>query len=127
MRISDWSSDVCSSDLLGDFFGFDRLDEVHASSPSSFAARQRQVGPERPHGAPKGPACVTVCPLPPFVSARRRSSHDPPIAALRGSCALPTSRAGYNAAIRYRKSVVYGKSVSVPGNSGGGRRIKKKT
>src|SRR3546814_10097856 len=25
MRISDWSSDVCSSDLTGGAFGFDRL------------------------------------------------------------------------------------------------------
>src|SRR3546814_20752048 len=29
-----------------------------------------------------------------------RSSHDPPIAALRGSCALPIPEVGYNADIR---------------------------
>src|SRR3546814_16726911 len=40
MRISDWSSDVCSSDLLHErpyalhpFPGFGRLFEIHASAP----------------------------------------------------------------------------------------------
>src|SRR3546814_1740652 len=28
MRISDWSSDVCSSDLFLDYFGLKRLDEL---------------------------------------------------------------------------------------------------
>src|SRR3546814_18704356 len=47
-----------------------------------------------PHGAPKGPAALAVCHLPPFASARRRSSRDPPIAALQGSRALPTRGGG---------------------------------
>src|SRR3546814_9494231 len=62
-----------------------------APGPSSVAARQRQVGPEHRYDAPKGPACATVCRSPPVDSARRRSSHDPPIAALRGRSEEHTS------------------------------------
>src|SRR3546814_10574832 len=75
---------------LGDLLGFKRLDEVHLIRPLLLPARQRADGPARPHGAPKGPAALAVCHLPPFASARRRSSRDPPIAALQGSRALPT-------------------------------------
>src|SRR3546814_10283576 len=64
-----------------------------SSSPFLFAARQRHVGPEHRYDAPKGPACVTVYDLVPVVSARPRSSHDPPIAALRGSCARLSGKA----------------------------------
>src|SRR3546814_4745828 len=31
MRISDWSSDVCSSDLQGDFIILDHVDDVRTS------------------------------------------------------------------------------------------------
>src|SRR3546814_1233225 len=97
MCISDWSSDFCSSDLLValvDLFGFKLLDEVHLIRPLLLPARQRADGLARPHGAPKGPAALAVCHLPPFASARRRSSRDPPIAALQGSRALPTRGGG---------------------------------
>src|SRR3546814_9780940 len=45
MRISDWSSDVCSSDLLG--MGFDKGDVgfvVHVGAPPSPIAYYQQVG-----------------------------------------------------------------------------------
>src|SRR3569623_959490 len=79
---------------LVDVRRLDRLDEVHLIRPSYVAARQRETGPEHPHGAPKGPASVTVYLPRPALYARPRSSHDPPIAALRGSCALPTLEVG---------------------------------
>src|SRR3546814_8404566 len=79
---------------LGDLLGFKLLDEVHLIRPLLLPARQRADGPARPHGAPKGPAALAVCHLPPFASARRRSSRDPPIAALQGSRALPTRGGG---------------------------------
>src|SRR3546814_11540003 len=79
---------------LGDLLGFKRLDEVHLIRPLLLPARQRADGPARPHGAPKGPAALAVCHLLPFASARRRSSRDPPIAALQGSRALPTRGGG---------------------------------
>ena len=55
---------------------------------------------ERPRGARSGPAALAVCPRSLWLCAMQRSSHDPPIAALRGSCALPSRRVGYNADIR---------------------------
>src|SRR5205085_1121275 len=74
----------------GDLLGLDLLDEVHLILPcSSSAARQRAMAFARPHDARSGPAALAVSLPPPVVSARRRSSHDPPIATLRGSCALP--------------------------------------
>src|SRR3546814_4132516 len=79
---------------LGDLLGFKRLDEVHLIRPLLLPARQRADGPARPHGAPKGPAALAVCNLPPFASARRRSSRDPPLAALHVSRALPTRGGG---------------------------------
>ena len=54
----------------------------------------------RPRGARSGPAAVAVCLRPRVRVATPRSSHDPPTAALRGSCALPMLQAGYSADIR---------------------------
>src|SRR3546814_9546285 len=79
---------------LLDGLGLEGLDEVHFTCLHSRAARQRATDRVRPHDAPSGPAALTVCPGPPFASARRRSSHDPPIAALQGSCALPIQEIG---------------------------------
>src|SRR3954467_11440469 len=64
------------------------------------AARQRAVPAMRPRGARSGPAALAVYLRPRVHSATPRSSHDPPTAALRGSCALPTLQVGYNADIR---------------------------
>src|SRR3546814_20332224 len=109
MRISDWSSDVCSSDLRKSGMDFLDLNSSMASAssvwmrfmthlPSSFfVAHQRATGPEHRYGAPKGPAALAVYHPPPFVSARQRFSRDPPIATLQGSHALPTSGAAGHA------------------------------
>src|SRR6185295_13299876 len=95
---------ICLAELL-DRFGLELLDEVHLIRPcSSHAARQRAVAFARPRDARSGPAALAVSLPPPFVSARRRSSHDPPIAALRGSCALPIQRSRYNEGIREGRS-----------------------
>src|SRR5690606_42126 len=83
-----------------DGLGLELLDQTHDGLPNRRAARQRQTGPERPCDAPKGPACVTVYLLPRELSSTRLSSHDPPIAALQGSCALPILQVGYSAGIR---------------------------
>src|SRR3546814_17374727 len=45
MRISDWSSDVCSSDLGHRQTGAERLADV----PQSLAARNRQLGANARH------------------------------------------------------------------------------
>src|SRR5205814_4736504 len=68
--------------------------------PSYFvAARQRAVPAIRPRGARSGPAAIAVYLRPLVRVATPRSSHDPPTAALRGSCALPKQQAGYSADI----------------------------
>src|SRR3990170_6020044 len=86
---------------LLDRFGFERLDEVHVlSNLRCRRARQRAVPVQRPRGARSGPAALAVYPRSPWLCAMQRSSHDPPIAALRGSCVLPSRRDGYNADIR---------------------------
>src|SRR3546814_3720402 len=46
MRISDWSSDVCSSDLLG---GAHRLGEIMGGEADApFRRRQAEIAPHRP-------------------------------------------------------------------------------
>src|SRR4051794_747561 len=94
---------------FGDFFvrgerfdglALESLDQVHFNQPSYLVpARQRAVPAMRPRGARSGPAAIAVCLRPLARVATPRSSHDPPIAALRGSCALPTLQVGYNADI----------------------------
>src|SRR3546814_10763737 len=54
MRISDWSSDVCSSDLLQDYllkpFGADQLREVFTQAQAVFnAPKILDPSAERPH------------------------------------------------------------------------------
>src|SRR3954468_1025085 len=75
---------------LLDGLGLELLDEVHLIRPcSSHAARQRAMAFVRPRDARSDPAALAVSRPPPWPCARRRSSRDPPIAALRGSRALP--------------------------------------
>src|SRR6185369_5487297 len=84
-----------------DRFALKGLDQVHFNQPSYLvAARQRAVPAMRPRGARSGPAAVAVYLRPRVRVATPRSSHDPPTAALRGSCALPIEQAGYSADIR---------------------------
>src|SRR3546814_14859313 len=99
MRISDWSSDVCSSDLPGldpDGEEMDRTGPAAASACRAGGSRgpdRRPCARVRAHAAGGG---LTPCP---------RTS---------------------GASSRDRKSVVLGKSVSVRVDLGGGRLIKKK-
>src|SRR3546814_11434292 len=97
MRISDWSSDVCSSDLGGD--------QRAARRPLDRDGRDRAGVRAVQPAALRGEAgCSEDC-----VSLKART----------GS---PSS----STASRDRKSVVKGKSVSVRVNLGGRRVIKKK-
>src|SRR3546814_5758379 len=105
MRISDWSSDVCSSDLLarptiisdGQFTpdGKTLTLSLEDADAADFAAALR----------------------------RGRSAFDPPSA---NAARPPAQTHGITVAID-RKSVVYGKSVSVRVDLGGRRSIKKKS
>src|SRR3546814_16090595 len=113
MRISDWSSDVCSSDLVGALrtAGGDRHDAVH---------RRSLPGAHRPHARLRNDRCGGV---------RRRAAQlaDPRRPARPGD----RRRALQRAAVRHpagveRQSTVEGKSVSVRVALGGPRFYKKK-
>src|SRR3546814_15524516 len=97
MRISDWSSDVCSSDLQG------------------CRARRLLLGLRRggPGAGRSHEAAGTLLPLPP--QGRRRPPPD-------GELTLQPARYTGD-----RKSAGLGKSVSVRVDLGGRRLIKKKT
>src|SRR3546814_18245622 len=104
MRISDWSSDVCSSDLFADGYY------------NTFMARAEPEPALRP------------------ASARRFSAPASSFAAARagqGPTRCRSARAGRSGPFvrrrEDRKSDVEGKSVAVRGESGGGRIITKKT
>src|SRR3546814_14906798 len=97
MRISDWSSDVCSSDLSS-------VRRHRRRHPVGGGARQRR-------GPPEGRACG---PARPAVGL----SPDPPVVPLPPAVALCRHAD--------RKSGVEGKSVSVRGDFGGWRILKKK-
>src|SRR3546814_20350426 len=99
MRISDWSSDVCSSDLT--------------------AARAARITPAVAKGRPsKNPPALPPRFLPSVVWERLRAIIKQVAAALnRSKVLLPGDR----------KSVGSGKSVSVRVDQGGRRIIKKKT
>src|SRR3546814_11578408 len=118
MRISDWSSDVCSSDL-----SLDRAGRICTLQ-----------GHHRPRRKPR-PHLALVPPPPPPAAPRRRPSllgrgrafrcrgaYDPcaPARTRRLAAILHRGRA------LNRKSVVWGKGVSGLVHSGGGRIIKKK-
>src|SRR3546814_18601867 len=104
MRISDWSSDVCSSDLVG------RPPEpIRAVAPSE---PQGQGSPERPHGRPRDAPDGDGGP------ARGRPQDDSERGRARGGPHAPGRPD--------RQRVVEGKSVSVRVDIGGRRIIKKK-
>src|SRR3546814_16681506 len=112
MRISDWSSDVCSSDLAG-------RGRLFRNPQSGFATRRLGVGPVPPARPP------------PYVrgtlrrgaGAVRGAGGSPPTALVR----LPRhSRANRILAGSDRKSSVEGKSVSVRVELGGRGILKKK-
>src|SRR3546814_20995198 len=102
MRISDWSSDVCSSDLSHPIPPAKYRDRVPPIRPVPRASRQQCAeGARRP---------LRPCLCPP----RSRSP-----TAGRAASALPPDQAD-------RKSVVSGKSVAVRVDTGGRRLLNKK-
>src|SRR3546814_2747255 len=66
MRISDWSSDVCSSDLR-EMGGLPHRLAAAAGQPRQAAARLRRIRRSEPHGADRseerrvGKECVSTC------------------------------------------------------------------
>src|SRR3546814_17116730 len=107
MRISDWSSDVCSSDLLHPF----RIDQQLVDNPGE--TRQREVQRDRRVGTDealdRGVRDVALMPQSPVF--HRRHGVGAADARLPGA----------------RKSVVSGKSVAVSVDLGGRSTIKNKT
>src|SRR3546814_19753885 len=99
MRISDWSSDVCSSDLAA---------ARHGSRAG--AARSKNPSPRRARGAPSCPGGNWS---PPHGARRGRTRKEPG-----GSRSTPPSRGD-------RKRVEKGKRVSVRVDLGGRRYVKK--
>src|SRR3546814_13539035 len=130
MRISDWSSDVCSSDLLRQ-----RKTETSGTRisgcPRCWSYPWASSAGSRPAKALPPPAHHSRFPdshgRQQRATANRRSSH---------RCCLPRSASRKDRASFHhhspephkdRKSVVSGKSVSVRVDLGGSRTIKKKT
>src|SRR3546814_15053755 len=103
MRISDWSSDVCSSDLQG---------RPGAGRPGAGA---RQAG-GLPGGEEKALACLERCR---HRRGRGRDLEEPVAGCRRQDLAVRGPRTD-------RQSVVSGKSVSVRVDLGGRRILKKK-
>src|SRR3546814_13132325 len=111
MRISDWSSDVCSSDL-----------EIERRSEDFLDAEVADTGKPRAVAAhidvPRGASNFRM--FADIVTTLPTESFGTP---------TPDGSGAINYAVRKpkdRKSVVYGKSVSVRVDTGGRRLIKKK-
>src|SRR3546814_18841902 len=125
MRISDWSSDVCSSDLDAADAGIapdggDGTDEAHAADVLVNCGKTA-IGLSPEHGA--GPASRACGPA--FCGCRRgrcrpcaRRCPAPPPASLPSAVCPAGGRAAAD-----RKSVVQGKSVYVRVDLGGGGMI----
>src|SRR3546814_13979443 len=107
MRISDWSSDVCSSDLVSARAGNQTGNRVAVLRLQSHDARRRPAAGKSGAGARPSPRALFHRTLPGFEGER------------------PAGAAVHHQAID-RKSVVSGKSVSVRVDLGGRRLIKKK-
>src|SRR3546814_11061526 len=119
MRISDWSSDVCSSDLVGAVRN-DRPDFVEQVVDRSLCAN----GGRFHHIAGPELDCVRAMQSDveraPDIALRGRRKACEPLHFLQGRRAVIAS-------VKDRKSVVSGKSVSVRVDLGGRRILKKKT
>src|SRR3546814_19999479 len=100
MRISDWSSDVCSSDLRRVRDLTDKLEADMKAEPGLFEAKRKQI-------------------------ARRARNQKAPynnIAAVEASTTLPFGEGlKHDRALVERKRVVVGKGVVVRGDTGSGR------
>src|SRR3546814_20451520 len=109
MRISDWSSDVCSSDLLGA--------GQHLAGQEAGEERDAEIDQHRLGHRPE--ADVDDAALEP--EERRQDGEEEP-----GIDADKQDLEDRVEGDQDRKSVVEGKSVSVRGELGGRRNIKKK-
>src|SRR3546814_6541401 len=102
MRISDWSSDVCSSDLYRMSYAIIGFGKIGQALAKAFARSGIEVS---------------------IATTRAPESFAADAAAI-GATIIPTT---LEEAIKDRKSVVQGKSVSVRVDLGGRRIIKKKS
>src|SRR3546814_15894118 len=110
MRISDWSSDVCSSDLAGGTRAIDAGAVLHPSPPS---------GGDRPICRRRRPSLGMLPGL--------RQPSDLQIKPPWTGCSNPERAAPTPFRRLARQSVVYGQRVSVRVDLGGRRILKKKT
>src|SRR3546814_13120514 len=125
MRISDWSSDVCSSDLLDQIprHGNFRNGPLHVP-PSRATARCLVAKHERPVQRQRDPDVRrTNLPLPLFRTGIGNKGSRPGTENARAQAVVAKLQRRYRAD---RKSVVQGKSVSVRLDLGGRRIIKTK-
>src|SRR3546814_17501677 len=112
MRISDWSSDVCSSDLTPEFqvgdevYGYVRKDTVQDGTFAELVAAPVRTLARKPASLSFEEAAAV------------------PLAGLTAYQAI--QRSGVKEGQTDRKSDVWGKRVSVRVDLGGGRYIKKK-
>src|SRR3546814_14731515 len=114
MCIIDWSSDVCSSDLLGELEGAQRLAGLRADEAVRLAGIEAARVQQRPHLLDRLQAQRLL------LRQRRRAQGRRPGDAV-GQVA--DGQGGEDGAVD-RKSVVQGKSVTVSVELGGGRIIK---
>src|SRR3546814_15301957 len=124
MRISDWSSDVCSSDLRGSRSGIDRLKPLREPARAPFPI-ERLIEFARVVRAL--PVAFALLGPSRYSDAHMHRSHILPLAHKFRDVMLGI---GFGASLGRaidRKSVVEGKSVSVRVDLGGRWIIKKKT
>src|SRR3546814_14492972 len=119
MRISDWSSDVCSSDLKGD-------DALHGTLLYEWGGPQGKYAARVVNETPSGCECRVQSG---GLAARGRASGQPGIMFARRDARARRARSVYGSPPSRgdRKSVVEGESVYVRVDLGGRRIIKKKT
>src|SRR3546814_14493747 len=132
MRISDWSSDVCSSDLCGNVFAktftglhFRSCSMSSASTAGDSRFDGRYNGSSRPFQPPSACSCCSVALILTLTNSepKRASSGGVEIRVIFARPRhLPPGPTRED-----RKSVVKGKSVSVRVDLGGRRILKKKT
>src|SRR3546814_14825797 len=132
-RMSDWSSDVCSSDLIDPRLPVIPVRALKKGGTEAFTAKQREVANKLDKGeVDMGEAQLEIEHY--WAGALRRAVIDGDVekgSLMAGQSVGMVSEEESAAAIvaslvQDPKSVVKGKGVSVPGDPGGSRRIKKK-
>src|SRR3546814_20679323 len=90
MRISDWSSDVCSSDLFRGSRGLRGAEEQYRQGPRGTSTRERYPHHAIRHTTLAGPPSSTAQPFFPFRSSTQRPwSRSPPERVAPGSAFTP--------------------------------------